>query len=80
MTAHDEHRDFEKWAQTWQDDTHTPAAAEMIRDYVTRRGRLLHLFRLIEVAIGAVALPVVAYLAWIVDDRAGVNRDCRGDL
>jgi hypothetical protein len=67
MTAPDSHPDFAKWAQTWQDDTHTPAAAELIRDYVRRRGRLLRLLRFIDVAVGVVALPVVAYLAWVAD-------------
>jgi len=68
MTADDKQPDFSMWAKTWQEDAPPSASAQQIRDYVTKRARLLRLFRFVDLAIGAVALPVIGYLAWFADN------------
>lgn len=70
MTTHDDHPDFGRWRRTWQDGSAAPASAsaDRIRAYVTRRGRLMRAFMITDLAIGAVAAPVIGYLAWAADD------------
>ena len=68
MTGNDNDADFAKWSRAWQDDSHPPASADVIRDHVMRRSRLLRAFRYTDLIIGGVALPVVVYLAWVADN------------
>jgi hypothetical protein len=71
MTANEDHPNFTNWAQDWQagapaaDDA---ASVERIRQYVTRRGRLVRSFRVADFVVGAIALPVLGYRAWIADN------------
>lgn len=72
MTAQDNHPNFTNWAQDWQAGApgdHDQASAERIREYVTRRGRLVRSFRVADFAVGAIALPVLGYRAWIADNN-----------
>jgi hypothetical protein len=65
MTMDDKHTDFAEWARAWQGDAPQPTATvEIIRDYVRRRGHLVRAFIFADLAIGAVALPLLGSLAW----------------
>ena len=68
MTSPDEQADFSNWMQTWQDDDAPPVPAAKIREYVTRRGRLVRAFMISDLVIGVVAVPLLAYLAWSADN------------
>ena len=64
MTMDDKHTDLAEWTRAWQADAPQPTATvEIIRDYVRRRSRLVRAFILTDLAIGAVALPILGYLA-----------------
>ena len=72
MTAQDNHPNFTNWAQDWQAGApgdHDQASAERIRQYVTRRGRMVRGFRVADFVVGAIALPVLGYRAWIADNN-----------
>jgi hypothetical protein len=69
--THDHHHDFAQWARTWQDSTRETASADTIRDYLSRRRSLVRAFRSADLVVGAVALPVIGYLAWTADTDAG---------
>jgi hypothetical protein len=70
MTAQE--RDFAAWAQDWQAGAPaTDASADRIRKYVKRRGVVVRWLLASDFVVGAVALPVLIYFAWIADDSVG---------
>jgi hypothetical protein len=72
MTGSDDHPNFTSWAQDWQAGTpqaQDEASAAQIRQYVTRRGRLVRSFRIADLVVGAIALPVLGYRAWLAGNN-----------
>jgi hypothetical protein len=70
MTAQDPN--FAAWARDWQAGAPaTDASAERIRKYVKRRGVVVRSLRAADFVVGAIALPVLIYFAWIADDSVG---------
>jgi hypothetical protein len=64
MTTREDHRAFAEWSREWQTTgTSAPAPAAEIRDYVRRRGSVVRSFLVADLAIGAVMLPVLVFLA-----------------
>jgi hypothetical protein len=76
MSSHDQDADFAKWRREWQASApREDATAEQIRRYVQQRGRLIGWFIVTDIVIVAVALPVLAYFAWLASgavERAAV--------
>jgi hypothetical protein len=66
MTSQDD-RDLKQWTADWQAAPDHADSAGQIRQYVTQRTGLLWSFAVAEYAIGAVALPVLAYLAYVTN-------------
>lgn len=69
----EQHNDpnFDKWAQDWQagiPKQHGDGSAERIRRYFRQRSGTMRSFMVADFAIGAVALPVLGYFAWIADN------------
>jgi hypothetical protein len=62
MTSSD--RDLERWRSDWQSLEDPGPSAEVVRDLVRRRDRLLAVWVAGEWVVAAVALPVVGYVAW----------------
>jgi hypothetical protein len=61
MSVQDD-RDFQQWTKEWQAGTpREVTSADQIRHYVKRRSSLLWSFVVIDLVIGAIALPVLAY-------------------
>lgn len=66
MSADD--RDFTEWSRQWQAGVPQEAAtAEQIRHYVKRRGGLLWSLAVADFVIGGIALPLLAYFAWMAE-------------
>lgn len=72
MTTPDD-RDFQRWARDWQQaGPRDIATEEQIRHYVKRRGDLVWVWLATELAVGGVALPILAYFGWMA--RSDVER------
>lgn len=67
MSGHDD-REFQQWTRDWQEGApRHEATAEEIRHYVAKRTGLLWSILAADFVIGGLALPVLAYLAWVSD-------------
>jgi hypothetical protein len=62
MIANDD-LELKQWASDWQASPYDVESTEQIRRYVKRRTGLLFSFAIADLVIGAIALPVLAYLA-----------------
>lgn len=66
------------WTSDWQSGTEPESSADAIRQYAQGRSRFMWRWMLSELAVGVVALPVLAYLAWNAADA--VERSAMGLL
>ncbi|MGE3489660.1 MAG: hypothetical protein AB7N29_06580, partial [Vicinamibacterales bacterium] len=60
--------DLKAWASDWQSGGGREDSAEAIRLYAQGRGRFMWTWVLIELSVGAIALPVLAYMGWMATD------------
>jgi hypothetical protein len=60
--------ELKTWTSDWQSGTEREYSAEAIKLYAQGRGRFLWTWVLIELTIGAIALPILGYLGWMATD------------
>lgn len=60
--------ELREWTSDWQSGSERESPAEAIRHYAQGRSRFMWKWMLSELAVGVVALPLLAYLAWNATD------------
>lgn len=61
--------ELKEWTSDWQSGSEREYSAEAIRLYAQGRGRFMWTWLLIELAVGAIALPMLAYMGWMATDQ-----------
>jgi hypothetical protein len=67
--AMDNDAQLKDWTADWQGGSEQGSSGEAIRLYTQGRSRFMWKWLLSELAVGAIALPVLAYLGWMATDR-----------
>ncbi len=56
------------WTADWRSGSDRESSAEAIRLYAQGRNRFMWTWAMSELAVGAIALPVLAYMGWMASD------------
>lgn len=69
MTTREEHSEFAEWSHEWRSiDAPMASSTVEIRDYVRKRGSVVKSFLFADLAIGAIMLPVLLFIALTTDN------------
>lgn len=60
--------ELKEWTSDWQAGAERESSAEAIRLYAQGRTRFMWTWVLSELAVGAIALPVLAYMGWMATE------------